>query len=91
MAATWTTNFEALDVATRSVRATGTRTDGADVRTYTAEGTVDPADRAASLARVINALWDAFQADQAQRTARAALIAGAETAVSNALNAKELL
>jgi hypothetical protein len=87
--ATWAVEIEVLNLADKRLRVTATRTDGADIRTYTAEATVDTGDLPGSRDRVVNALWDAHATVVATETAQNALLVGWEAAVATALNVKE--
>jgi hypothetical protein len=92
MAATWTCKIDVTDVPAKLVTVTGTRTDGADVRTYVLSGvSVDTHDSplATIKAKVVDGLYRQYAADVTKAAASAAMIAGWEAAVAAALNAKE--
>ena len=92
MAATWTVKIDVTDVARKLVTVTGTRTDGIGVRIYSLAGvSVDTHDAvlATIKTKVVDALYGQYTADVAKAAAITALVAGWETAVKAALDAKE--
>lgn len=86
---TWETKIQIVDVAANRIRVTATRTEGDDVQTFSAVGTVDPSAKAASKTRLVNAIWDAYQASKAKADAAAALMSGWEAALATSLGKKE--
>jgi hypothetical protein len=87
--AMWETKITVLDVAAKRVRVDAVRTDGEDVQTCSAEGTVDPGDLAGSKQRIVDAIWDAYQARKAKVDAAADMMAGWEAALAISLVKKE--
>jgi hypothetical protein len=89
MAGSWVVDIEVTDLAQRKIRATGTRTDGLDIRTFTLEGIVDPADKPGSVVKIADGLWSAYQAKVTEEAGKSALIATGEAAVASNLDARE--
>lgn len=91
MAATWDITIQVTALASREIRVTATRTDGDDVRTYSAEGTYDTVNNTPQelLAAYTDLFWNLYQAEIAKETQVAALIGQAEQALATALVAKE--
>jgi hypothetical protein len=90
--ATWTVKIEVTNAESKLVSVTGTRTDGANVRVYRLDGvSVDTHDVPLATIKtvVVNNLYAQYVADVAGVAAKAAMIAGWESAVATALNAKE--
>lgn len=87
--ATWETEITIVSMAARRVRVVAVRTDGEDVRTYTVEGAVDTDDLAGSKQRIVDAIWDAYQAAKAKADAAADMLAGWQAALDVALVARE--
>lgn len=93
MAATWTVKIEVTNIDSKLCNVVGTRTNGTDIRVYTLSGvSVDTHDT--SLAniktRVVDTLYGMYSADIATTAKIAAMIAGWESALITALNAKEI-
>ena len=89
MAAIWQTKIEVVNLATRQVRVTGTRTDGASVRVSSIETTVNLAQAVAEKARLAANL-KALDALQAATDAQKAIISVWEAGITAALNAGEV-
>jgi len=91
MAGTWEATIQVVDLAKRTVRVQAVRTDGEDVRTYSAEGKYDTVTNTPQelLAIYTNLFWGLYQAEVAQEGQVTALVGQAENALANALDAKE--
>lgn len=91
MAVVWTIEIQVTNLATREVIVRGTRTDGADVWTDTIVGKYDTANHTPQelLATYTDGLWNLYQLQKTKEANIAALIGQAESALANALNAKE--
>ena len=96
MAATWEVVIDVLDLPTKRIRVTGTRTDAADPLvpfTHTTEGSVDTSVH--TLAEIRDGLRDqliaAYQAWAAKQAAVDAIVATYEAGLAAALQAEEPL
>ena len=89
--ATWDVQIEVTDRADRRIRVTGTRTDGEDVRTYTASAQVDTDNLQASLRKVMDTIFASHEAAIAEEAANATLVSGWEDAATAYLNGLEII
>lgn len=91
MAGTWGVSIQVADLAQRTVRVQATRTEGEDVRVYSAEGTYDTVNNTpqALLAKYTSLFWDLYQGEVTKEAQIAALVGQVQTALANALDAKE--
>ena len=87
--ATWAVSIGVTDRADKRVTVTGTRTDGEDIRSYTAAGQVDTADLTASLRAVMDTLFATYTAEVAAEAADATLISGWEDTAATYLDGLE--
>ena len=91
MAVTWTVDIDVLDRAEKRIRVMATRVDDVaeDTWSRSVEGQVDLGDLAGSRDRIVSTVWNAWQQHQAEVASDAALIAGWEAGLVNALTALE--
>ena len=87
--ATWAVSIGVTDRADKRVTVTGTRTDGEDIRSYTAAGQVDPSNLTASLRAVMDTLFARYTAEVAAEAADATLISGWEDTAATYLDGLE--
>ena len=87
--ATWEVTISVLDRPEKRVRVTGVRTDGEDVRTYSATGQVDTDNLQASLRAVMDTLFANYTAEAAAEAADATLISGWEATAATYLDGLE--
>ena len=87
MAATWEVEITPLNVARKEARIVATRTDGADVRTFTIRTALlaSPAQKQ----DVLNEVWGQFQRDETRRAAIEGFIGGLEAQAKANLEARE--
>ena len=88
--ATWAVSIEVQDRTEKRIRVTGVRTDGEDVRTYSAAGQVDVANLQASLRSVMDTLFASHTAAVAAEAADATLISGWEDTAATYLDGLEI-
>ena len=96
MAATWTAEIDVLDLATKRIRVTATRTDDADPDNpfvHVTEGSTDTTVHTLIQIRdmLVAQCVAAYEAHAAKQTAVAAVVATYEAALTAALNAEEPL
>ena len=98
MAATWTAEIDVLDLPTKRIRVTATRTDDTDpenpvVFVHVTEGSTDTAEHTLPQIRdmLVAQCVAAYQARAAKETTVAAVVATYEAALTPALNAEEPL
>jgi hypothetical protein len=93
MAVNWETQIVVTNREQKRVRITGIRTDDSveppDVRTYSVDGQVDPADLQASLRKIVDCVFAAHTAAVASEQANAALVEGWEDSAAAYLNSLE--
>lgn len=86
----WDVKIRVVDLDARRIEAVGTRTDGADVRTYQLAAQIRTG---ATLAEVVETLseqlWAMYQGELARETSRAALVGQAAADCTANLNARE--
>ena len=87
--ATWQVTIKVDNVAERRVQVTGVRTDGEDVRSYSARAQVQAGDVQASLRAVMDTLFANHTAAVAAETSQAALIDGWEASAATYLDGLE--
>lgn len=90
MAATWQITINVIDLASKRIRVTAIRTDGADVRSYWCATIVNPDDLAGVRADVLTVLQSLHTAAMDKQTAADSLLAGWETNLKTAMDAWEV-
>ncbi len=96
MAITWTVDIAVTDLVSRSISIAATRTDTGviptKVRSYNAVGKYDTVSMTPQqlLTHYTNLFWDLYQAEITRETQVATLVGQAKTALTNALQAKEI-
>ena len=92
MPATWEIHIDVIDLQERRVRVAVRRTEGADVWDFSLDDAkYDTANKTPAQLReeFADNIWDHYQRHVAQQSQIAAMIGQAETALANALMAKE--
>ena len=87
--ATWEVEITVVDVDDKRIAVKGTRTDGEDVRTYSARGKIEADNIQASLRSMMDVLFAAHTAAITAEAANAALIDGWEAAAATYLDGLE--
>lgn len=93
MAITWDVQIEVLDLPTRKIRVTATRTDDVllETRTYAVIGKYDTAvnTKQEILDHYTDAVWGEYQRELLKESRISTLIEDSETALKTALEARE--
>ncbi len=88
--ATWQLSIKVKDLAAKTFSATGTRTDGADVRTYTVTTRYDgPAGKPANVAALAAAIFGLYEEEVAAFASKAAFVDAFKGDVVTALDGME--
>ncbi len=82
---TWETNIDVIDIDQKTMRVTGTRTDGEDVQVFPFEGTYANNQEAT----YANVLWDLYQQRKIKDASIAAIKSAAEATITADLDARE--
>lgn len=92
MSVNWITKITVTNLAEKRVKVSGTRVDGADVKTYSFDTVYNRSNETIGQFqnRLGSLLWQQHLAATAKQTASAALIGASEEAVTAGLNAQEV-